>query len=391
MTVKNARTILFASLIAAMVLPFSGGAVSAEDQQANDEKMAKYIQELEKLRQDALDGDKIPDSKLAERYGEKWISQYPSAAKFRESFDAIKQYSQHQYQQNGWNEKMVKTHNAVSNFDTMIEKDGFGHEIVSLVVAKQKLQDQYSATEPAAKFHDWVGLKYLAPETAEQIDARLLEIVGSGHFLRFADDIAAKFNSMAEHGNVPEDLFDQDPRYWNVIVNISTCRYDKTCDLDSMKGILESKAYERDAGDMPEVASGWLSLFLPNAYAWSPTHHSTAVYGEPFTCTYGNCRITEYVPVSIGEHNVTAQPPETGGSEGTGHGTSNDMDIHVSTCSNEDGYNVVYATVTIGSVEYNSHHASFGCTILEATIEASDRTHPSYVWYVSGTTHSWNQ
>lgn len=153
--------------------------------------------------------------------------------------------------------------------------------------------------------------------------------------------------------------------------------------------MLESRSYERDAGDMPEVASSWLSLFLPNAYARSPTLHSTAVYGEPLACTYGNCRVTEYVPVSIGEHNATVQPPVTGGYEGIGHGISNDMDIHVSTCSNEDGYNVVYATVTIGSsVEHDSHHASFGGTVIEATIEASDRTHPSYVWYVSGTTHS---
>ncbi len=389
---NKTKTILFASLIATIILPLSSSNVFAEDQKTIEEKqkIAKYIQDLEKLRQKALQNNKIPDSELTDRYGEKWESQYTSASKFTENFDAIKQYSQYQHQQNGWNEKMVKTHNAIYNFDTIIEKDGFGHEIVSLVVAKQKLQNQYSPTEPVEKFHEWVISKYTTPETVEEIDSRLLEIIGHNNFLRFSDEVLLHFNTLAEHGNVPESLFEQDSKYWNIIVNISMCQYSKNCDLDSLKDILENRSYERDASETPEIASNWLSLFLPNAYAWSQAYHYSIIYGEPWTCTYGNCKQSADVPWSIGEHDSTARPPDTSSSEGIGHGTSNYMDFRVSTCSNQDAYNVVHAIVTIGSsVEHNSYNFGWGCAVIDTTIEASDRPNPWYVWYVNGITNSW--
>ncbi len=352
--------------------------------------MEKYLQELEVLRHKALQEDTMPDDKLADRYGEKWESQYPDALKFQESFGAIKGYSSYQHPQNGWNENMVKTHNAIYNFDTIIEKDGYSHEIVSLVVTKQKLEGRYSAADPAAKFHDWVGSKHPAPETVEQIDARLLEIVGNADFVRFADDVAAKFNILAEHGNVPEELFDQDPKYWNVVINIFACQYAKNCDSNQLKEMLESRAHEQDAGSIPDVVSEWISLFLPDADALDLTPHFSIVYGEPWICTYGNCQVATYGLYSIGEHNITAQPPYVEGHEGIGHGTSNNMDFRVSTCSNSNGYNVVHAVVTVGLSEvYNSYLADTECTVIETTIEASDRTNPWYVWRVDGTTNSW--
>ncbi len=202
--------------------------------------------------------------------------------------------------------------------------------------------------------------------------------------------MTANFNILAEHGNIPEELFDQDPKYWNVVINISACQYAKNCDSNPLKEVLESRAYEQDAGSMPDVVSDWLSLLLPDAHALDMAEHSSTIYGEPWICTYGNCRVTVNVLESIGEHNATARPPYVEGHEGIGHGTSNNMDFNVSTCSNPDGYNVVHAVVTVGPSEvYNSYNVGLGCTYILTTIEASDRTSPWYVWRVDGTTNSW--
>ena len=56
---KNAKTILFASLIAAMILPFSGMQFAAAETNNNNSE-----------------NNKIPDNRIIERLGHNWESQY---------------------------------------------------------------------------------------------------------------------------------------------------------------------------------------------------------------------------------------------------------------------------------------------------------------------------
>ncbi len=351
--------------------------------------LAAYQQDLADLRQNTLVEDDIYDDELIERYGEEWEAQFASSAEFRQMMFALRAYTTMDIQENGWNEAMVQIHTKIHNFDTIIEKTGFGHEITSLVVTKQKLQGQYNHTGPIKIFHDWLAEKYPAPDSVDAIDDRLGEIISESEFVTFAPDVADAFNTLAQHGNVPDALFENDTKYWNVVVNIAACGYSEGCDADALRKILDTKVYEKDPGPPPEVASNWLSLILPSAYAWSETPHYTIMYGEPHTCTYGTCKVKEEIPWSAGEHRMTLSPPDTSAREGAGHGTSNYMKIHISSCSHIGSYNYAIATLEIGGNEQTHTTSGLGCAKLTKNVLASDRDDPSYVWYLTGTTNAW--
>ena len=392
MIARSIKTMLFASLIAAMILPFSAGNMTFAEKETTtqeEEKLAKYQKELAEMKQKTLRENKIYDSKLVDRYGETWEDQFLNKETFDDMMFSLKTYATADLPESGWNDAMVAEHIKIHNFDTIIEKTGFGHEIVSLVVAKQKLQKQYNQTGPVEKFHEWLDEKHPAPDSVEKIDKRLSEIISAPGFVGFATALTESFNTLAQHGNVPDELFDRDSAYWNVIANIAMCKYSPGCDEESLQGILDSKAYERDASEPPEVASGWLALILPNAFAWSETYHYSTIYGEPFTCTYSTCKVTIDIPWSVGEHEANAFPPDTTEHEGQGHGTSQYMEVYVSTCSNQNAYNYVVAKLTIISEIYSSTISGWGCTKIETTVQVSDRTSPWYVWNLEGTTNSW--
>lgn len=374
-----------------MILPFGAGNMSfaEKEEPAEIDKLTKYQQELSEMRQKTLDENKIYGLKLVERYGEKWEEQFLSKKAFEDMMFSLKAYASADMPENGWNGAMVAEHIKIHNFDTIIEKTGFGHEIVSLVVAKQKLQQQYNQTGPVAKFHDWLDEKYPAPDSARKIDQRLGEIISAPGFVRFATSLTESFNTLAQHGNVPGELFDGDSAYWNAIVNIAMCKYSAGCDKESLQEILDSKAYELDASGPPEVASGWLALILPNAFAWSETYHYSIIYGEPFTCTYGTCKSGTEIPWSLGEHDVTVSPPETTDAEGLGHGTSQHMKIHASTCSNMHAHNSVVVHVSTVSKVHTSVAHGMGCAKIDTIVKVSDRDYPWYVWYLNGITNSW--
>ena len=365
---------------------------SHENQQTAQKtaSLAKYRQDLSDLRQNTLSEGDIYDDELIERYGEKWEAQFSSTKEFRDMMYALREYTLMDVQDDtGWNKEMVVMHTKIHNFDTIIEKTGFGHEIVSLVVAKQKLLGLYNHTEPVEKFHDWLNQKYPAPDSITEIDQRLAEIISEPGFIVFAPNLADAFNTLAAHGNVPTELFETDSKYWNLIVSIASCEYSPGCNVASLEEILADKTYERDPGPPPDVASDWLSLFLPSAFAWSETYHFTIIYGEPHTCTYGTCKVQITVPWNLGEHKELVSPPITNPREGSGHGTSNYMNIYVYTCSNPNAYNYATAKLESGSPTRYFAASGMGCAEIDMSVLASDRTSPWYVWYLEGKTNSW--
>lgn len=284
---------------------------------------------------------------------------------------------------------MVKTHTKIHNFDTIIEKTGFGHEITALVMAKQKLQGEYNHTGPVKIFHDWLADRYPAPDSVNAIDYRLGEIISESEFIVFAPDVAGAFNILAQHGNVPDALFENDTKYWSIVVNIAACKYSKGCNADAIQEILDTKVYENDPGPPPKVASNWMSLILPNAYAWSETYHYTTVHGEPYTCTYGTCKVKKDVNWSTGEHSITISPPDTTAREGIGHGTSKYVKIYTSSCSHTGSYNYAIATLEIAGNKQTHATSGLGCVSISKEVLASDRKDPTYVWYLTGTTNAW--
>lgn len=355
----------------------------------NAAALAKYQQDLSDLRQTTLSEGDIYDDELIERYGEKWEAQFSSPQEFREMMRALMTYTIAEMPDNGWNKAMVLAHTKIHNFDTIIEKTGFGHEITSLIAAKQRLLDQYNHTEPVKRFHSWLAEKYPAPDSVEGIDQRLTEIISEPDFIRFAPDLAGAFNTLALHGNVPDELLEHDSDYWILVASISSCGYSQGCDVASLQEILDTESYKKDSIPPPDVASDWLSILLPKEFAWSETYHYTIVYGEPYTCTYGTCKVQEDEPWSVGEHNVLVTPPDLEGAAGAGHGTSNYMRIYVMTCSNAHAYNSAVAKFQTTSQPVYFTASGNGCAKVDTTVQASDRDDPHYVWYLRGITNSW--
>ena len=391
MVKTNAKIALFTILIAMMAMPVSASNTAfAEYTVQEADKLTKYQKDLAELKQKTLRENKIPDLELVDRYGQKWEEQFSSKKEFKEIMFAHKAYATSNLQNNGWNQAMISSHIQIHNFDTIIEKTGFAHEIVSLVVAKQKLQGQYNESKPVQKFHDWISAKYSAPDTMKKIDQRLDEIISESKFTKFATDLTKTFNTLASHGNVPKDLFDSDLNYWNAVLNMSLCKYQYDCNVSDLQAILDTKAYDKVPNDIPQVASSWLDLVFKRAYAWSPAPHFTAVYGEPYTCTYNTCKETKSMG-GYGEHNLTAEPPNMGGSHGKGHGTSKYMEIYGSSCSAESNYNSVILTGTIGSTQkFQAAQSGYFCATITQTFQASAHSQPYYVWYANVITNAWS-
>ncbi len=225
-----------------------------------------------------------------------------------------------------------------------------------------------------------VAIQYRSPDTISEIDQKLENITGL-EFARFTEQIAENFNRLAEQGNVPDELFAQDPKYWNVIVNIAHCKYQDTCDGDVLQEILDTRAYELDASDVPTVASNWLESVLPRAFAWSDALHHSVVYGEPKSCTYDTCMASVW-ETGVGEHQLLASPPSTTIHEGLGHGSSQEMTMHGSSCGSQNTHNTVHITTTLSSCDYeismtsqNTHNTVHITTTIGSVVQAEAVSH----------------
>jgi len=279
---NKTKTILFASLIAAMILPFSGMDFAEAKTDNGAEKIAKYNQKLEQFRQQALrDGD-VPDSELLDRLGDKWTSQYTNVDEFERTQKGMKSYVNGIYQNNGWNQALVKEHIKIQNFETIIGNIGNGHEIVSLVVEKNKIQGKYDPSEPVKKFHEWISTQYSTPNTVQEIDERLLKIVGEQKFVNLAKKVAKHFDNMAEHGSVPTKLMNLDADYWITVANRSMCGYNPDCNV----GELENP---QNLEDVTPVSTGIWEYVLPEAAAVTQVTYTLSTYVTASGCYYNDC------------------------------------------------------------------------------------------------------
>ncbi len=104
MTTKIIKTVLFASLIVAMILPFSGMNL-ANAQQADQDKITD-----------------IPEDQLIQRQGENWKKQYQSIEEFDIAQNSIEQYVNADLPNNGWNQAMQKANMRLHNFDSLVDK-----------------------------------------------------------------------------------------------------------------------------------------------------------------------------------------------------------------------------------------------------------------------------
>ncbi len=347
---SKTKTILFAALITAMILPFSSMNVAVADEGdvnprigkleqkiakkealieqktaqleeiTNPDRIDKLAREINELKNhvDALyqrlvDVSKsektISTNKLIKRIGEKWQSYYSTQEEFDAAQSEIEAYVDADLPKNEWNKKMVKEQIKQHNFESIIGKKGHGHELVSLYVAKQKMNGNYNATEPVTKYHKWATQKYPSPDTKKQINERILDIVGDKNLEVFTKKMVRSLNTMAQHGNVPPELSGNDPHYWMSITGAAVCMYESDCDSESMyanaklpkttpEQLQAIKEFEKNQGIDPVTGEPMTcSFLLPCAEAggWKKVDkkHTVTAKVKIFNCESGTCNFTK--------------------------------------------------------------------------------------------------
>ena len=150
-TSKTAKTILFASLIGAMLLPLNPSIVLSDD---GVDDIAKNEQKIEEFKKQAIREKEIPTSEILDRLGAGWVEKYDSLEHFEKSERAIKNFINRNLEDSQWNSENALNHLRIQNFETMTKSVGDGHEVTLLVAQSQKLQDRYNVSESVRKYHD---------------------------------------------------------------------------------------------------------------------------------------------------------------------------------------------------------------------------------------------
>lgn len=387
MTSKTTKTILFAGLIMTLMIPITGINVAhaVQTDQIDAEEIAKNAQKIGIFKQKALKDGDIPDTELLKRYGSEWASQYESVEKFEENQKGVESYVNDQHQNNGWNQAMVKAYKKIHNFETIIGKVGHGHEITLLVAEKHKLQGDYNPPEQVRKYHEWIAKQYSTPNTIQEIDDKLVSIMGDQKFIKLSEKIAEQFDNLAKHGNVPNELIQQDVEYWVTVVNVSVCQYDKNCDLSTMQKILENESHRTKNIIVPTLDV--LGHFLPEVYAITNQPHYGTIVGTPYTCDYGTCALT----LSAGPYSdafvlTKSDPPYPYHSIGT------TMHVYASTCPQFGGTtSKVIGNLYVGTQTFPfSKQTIGGCAISDVVYTVANNPTATWHWTIQSTHSAWS-
>ena len=127
------KTILFASLIAAMILPFSSMEIA-----------------------DAVPNENASD-KVLERNWSNTDKQLKNDAKFRAY--SVEDFSSY----NDWTERLQQENIRNYNIETKIGHEVDGYELVALFAKKDILTNQYQPTETERFVNDWAFTVYDLP------------------------------------------------------------------------------------------------------------------------------------------------------------------------------------------------------------------------------------
>ena len=113
-----------------------------------------------------------------------------------------------------YRDNMIIWHDFEVMFHPDMAADG-SLQVLALLVQKEILLGTYEATVNEKLLHDWIMEKYPPPTTLEEIDAALLEIVGTEENLHFAEEIHETMTEAANRGQVPTSLKLSDLAYWD--------------------------------------------------------------------------------------------------------------------------------------------------------------------------------
>lgn len=214
MTYKNAKTILFASLIAIMILPFSTTSISAQT---------------------------ISDEVVENR---SWG---------QEKHQIFLAFAEHKMPDNKWNKQMLKENIKNYNIETKIGHDVDGYELVALDVQEQKLQGKYNPSLAQKKLHEYVLTMYDIPDNKKDIKDRIVKIAGQNHY-GHAKQLADSLNRMADMGIVGNDVHEKDVEFWNSVAVLSFCELSRECPAGMMASSINEIYNINTASIIPVVS-----------------------------------------------------------------------------------------------------------------------------------------
>jgi hypothetical protein len=192
---KTIKTILFASLIAAMILPFSGVDFA-----------------------DAQETNKIPDTKLLDR-SSNWATQFNSLEEFEDQDSRFRSYVDSVHPDTPWNKITKKNQIIIYNFDSIAGEKNAGLNALLIDVQNQKNSGTYNPTEAERKFHEWASMIVSNPRLPD-VNPKLIE------------QIVQTYNESANLGHVPLELKKSDGKFWSKVVTDKVCEYNTECDIN---------------------------------------------------------------------------------------------------------------------------------------------------------------
>ena len=288
---KTIKTVLFAGLIAAMILPFSGMDF-AEARTADD---------------------KIPDNKLLDR-GEDWKNKYSSQTDFEKSEKAIRSYVSDNHPDNKWNKDTKKNQIVIYNFDTIADARNAGLNALLIDVQNQKDNGTYNPTEAEKKFHEWADGQQVGEVTQPNVNKGQIK------------KVIEAYNSNANYGNVPTELINSDVDFWTNVAADKLCDLLEDCDT---------------SGEQPSE-----ECFGQCAYAtWWSTYHVLSGWVDTYDCETGNCYYSDSDD-GTGSLSILMSPGTNN------HAKDDTIDYFVKDKSYVSGYDVYHnfsGLATIGS------------------------------------------
>ena len=193
MTSKTMKTVLFASLIATMILPFGMNTAFAE-----------------------TISDEIVEERNFSKVNHKTFQEYVDLPR----------------EDNAWNSAMIKENIKNYNIESKIGHDVDGYELLALDVQEQKLQNKYNPSLAEEKLHEWVLANYELPNDKKSIKDSIVSIAGQNH-LGHAKQVADSLNRLANLGVVSPDIHRADSTFWDAVIYDSYCELNGDCNSTS--------------------------------------------------------------------------------------------------------------------------------------------------------------
>ncbi len=247
MTYKNAKTVLFASLIVAMILPF--GMVDnsyADVEKSNKGELTRMAFEQTTTNEDDASAgnqeiDIISSEDTVGPVGNIGVVNdriWATSPDDLINHQIFLNFTKSELSDNQWNQDMLKENIRNYNLETAIGVNVDGYELSTLYSQLEKLDNTYNPTNAEKKLHEWGFFRYDIPQELDEVIDRITEIVKTQD-RTLVDQLVISVNKMTNYGNVSVEVHQIDPEFWSLVENRVLCDLIPSCDMVELNSIMD--------------------------------------------------------------------------------------------------------------------------------------------------------